>query len=152
MLYLVPETGSLEEVIASTTRAQIPFHNPKTIRDLILVTHAEPLCVAAVSEEIMLLLSRFASSVFPDELPLVLMSVPGVLYQPGWASMATAFPPAHFRDFTEATKRSGVLSPTAEILESRGKGALVAPVTTASSMSEDYQPSEPADGDDEAEY
>lgn len=151
MLYLVPETGSLDELTAVTSRSQIPFHNPKTVRDLILATHSEPIAVAAVSEEIMLLISRFATSVFPDELPLVLTSVPGVLYQPAWASLATAFPPAHFRDFSEATKRSGVLATDSATLESRDKGALVAPVPSPSTMSGSYEPSDDAETDDEAE-
>lgn len=147
MIYLIPDTGRTDEIVAVTSRTGIPLHNPKNAREFILATQADAIALVAVSEDLMLVLSRHANSFFPDELPLVLNSVPGLLYQPGWASMATVFPPAHFREFTEATKRSGVLATTAEGIESRDRGALLLDNRTASSMSEAGDQSADPEGD-----
>lgn len=152
MHYLIPDTGNTAEIAELTSRATIPLHNPKNLRDFILMTQTDPISVIAVSEDLMLILSRHAASIFPVELPVVLNSVPGLLYQHGWASMSTAFPPAHFRDFAESTKRSGILSTNAADLESRGKGALVLDSREPSAMV-DTVPLPEADTDhDEAEY
>lgn len=151
MHYLIPDTGNTDEIVAVTSRATIPLHNPKNIRDFILMTQTDPISVVAVSEDLMLILARHASSVFPNELPIVLNSVPGLLYQAGWASMGTAFPPEHFRNFAEATKRSGVLSTTSLDLESRGKGAMVLDSHEPSAMVEGFPLPESEDVHDEAE-
>lgn len=136
MLYLIPDTGRLDEIGQIASRTGIPLHNPKNVRDFILMTQADPIALVSIDEDVLLILSRHALSVFPDELPVVLQSVPGLIYQPGWASMGTVFPPAHFRDFEEMTKRSGVLSTDSATLESRGRGARLLDNRTASSMNE----------------
>lgn len=123
MHYLIPDTGDLSEIIEHTSRAGIPFHNPQTVRDLILATQGDPISVSAVPAALMGILTRHTASVFPDELPVVIMSVPGVLYQHDWASMGTTFPPAHYQTWAESTKRSGHMATTAEAVESRGRGS-----------------------------
>jgi len=151
VIYLIPETGVMDEISNLASRTGIPLHNPRNLRDFILSTSTDPIAIVAVDEDIMLILSRHAVSIFPDELPVVLQSVPGLIYQPGWASMGTVFPPAHFRDFEEMTKRSGVLSTNAVDLESRGRGTRLLNNRTASAMSPDTDTTVPEEDDhDEA--
>lgn len=153
MIYLVPDTGDTKELVTVTSRTGIPLHNPKNAREFILATQGDAIAVASVSEDLLLVLSRHASSFFPDELPLALLSVPGMLYQPGWASMATVFPPAHFREFVDATKRSGVLATDGPTVEARDRGALLIDRRTPSAMSGDELPADAEDLDhDTAEY
>lgn len=122
MIYLVPSNGDAATVTESTTRAGIPFFHAANVREYILGVEGKPLAVVAVDEETMLVLTRHATQLF-IELPSVITSVPGLMYDQSWMAMGTVFPPTHWKTFEEQTKRSGVLSVTPAQAESRGVGA-----------------------------
>nr|QYF49840.1 MAG: hypothetical protein 1 [Henan cysto-like virus] len=125
MHYLVPDTGDFAALQTIASRAQVPMLNPRNIRDYVLMTEGLPIAVVVIPEDVMLIATRHAASVFPTELPVVLHAVPGLIYPPGWASMAATFPPVHFRDFEATTKNSGLMATRPEDLEARGRGAAV---------------------------
>lgn len=124
-IYLIPDQGQMDEVSAQCSKAQIPLLNPKKVRDYILSTNGVPIAVCVVSENVMLVLTRHATTLFEGELPLVLHDVPGIVYHQGWMSMGTAFPPANWVEFEKATAKSGHMATTPETLEKRGLGASV---------------------------
>lgn len=124
-LYIIPDQGQMDAIAEQCSRAGVTLVNPKTVRELILATDSVPMGVAVVSEAVMLVIARHATMLFDRELPLVLHSVPGLVYPQAWMSLGTAFPPANWMEFVKSTAKSGVLSTTPEQLESRGVGARV---------------------------
>lgn len=134
MIYIVPANGDATELTALTSRAQIPFVQPANVREFILGIEGVPLGVMAVNEETLLVLSRHAAQLMV-ELPSVLTSVPGLMYDQSWMAMGTYFPPTHWKTFSESNKRSGVTSHTPDVLESRRVGA--------NSGSIDFDPNRP---------
>lgn len=125
MIYFVPDSGSHDRLVEQLSRAQIPFEAPGSIRDLILSTNNVPLAVCSVSDVMMGILARHATQFFSEELPLVLHDVPGVIYQSGWMTSGSVFPPANFTEFTRATAKSGLLSVTPEQMATRNVGTPV---------------------------
>lgn len=136
MIYLVPSNGDASFLTESTSRASIPFFQADKARDFILGTEGVPLGVVAVDEETMLVLTRHAAQLF-NELPSVITSVPGLMYDQAWMAMGTVLPPTHWKTFEEQTKRSGVLSVTPAQAQSRAIGANASMPVTAASLDED---------------
>lgn len=124
-IYIIPANGDASSVTEATSRATIAYFHAATVREFILGVEGLPIAVVSVPEEVLLVLTRHASQFFV-ELPSVLTSVPGIMYDQGWMTMGTVLPPTHWKTFEEQTKRSGVLATTPEKAESRGVGANVA--------------------------
>lgn len=124
-IYVVPANGHAKEISDAAARASIPFFQASTVREYILGCDGKTIAVVAVPEEVMLVLARHANQIF-TELPSVVTSVPGLMYDQSWMAMGTIFPPTHWKTFEEQMKRSGVLSTSPDMASSRNVGANVA--------------------------
>lgn len=135
-VYILPANGDASTITEATSRATISYFHAETVREFILGVEGLPIVVVSVPEEVLLVLTRHASQLFV-ELPSVLTSVPGIMYDQSWMTMGTVFPPTHWRTFEEQTKRSGVLSTTPEQAESRGIGANTATLSDYGSLQDE---------------
>lgn len=135
-IYIIPSNGDASAVTEATSRATIAYFHAATVREFILGVEGLPIAVVSVPEEVLLVLTRHASQFFV-ELPSVLTSAPGIMYDQSWMTMGTVLPPTHWKTFEEQTKRSGVLATTPEKAESRGVGANVATLSHDSADDED---------------
>lgn len=135
-IYIIPANGDASAVTEATSRATIAYFHAATVREFILGVEGLPIAIVSVPEEVLLVLTRHASQFFV-ELPSVLTSAPGIMYDQSWMTMGTVLPPTHWKTFEEQTKRSGILATTPEKAESRGIGANVATLSYGSSGEDD---------------
>lgn len=117
--YFIPAEGKMDDVAETLSRAGIPFANPQTVRELITNTSSS-VVVAAVPLPVLLLVSQHPEQYF-EEMPSVIHSAPGMLYQPEWQTTAALFAPMDWMEFERKTKRSGQTAYTPEQGEGRMK-------------------------------
>lgn len=120
-VYLIPPGGQLPELMEVLSKAKVQFHAFTRLREFLLVDHASPVVVGTLDATGLLVLNRYASSLV-DELPTVVMSVPGAAYTGEWMSLASAFPALDWIELRNKLAKSGHLALDPDQLESRGVG------------------------------
>lgn len=119
MIYLIPSVGDFKAVNEVVVTAGGTLATPQTVRELIIHDEMDvPFTVLAVTAEMLLVMNRFAKQVL-KEMPYVVMSVPGAVYDGEWTSLASAFPPMDFHDLARNMSKSGHLANTPEQLQAR---------------------------------
>jgi hypothetical protein len=121
-IYIVPSNGDFSEIQEIASRAGVELFTPQTIREFILQTHDIPFAIVAMGPDDMLALSRHAATLVP-EMPSVVASVPGLIYEGSWVSQATAFPSIDWSEMAKKMEKSGHLATTPEDLEKRDVGS-----------------------------
>nr|QYF49821.1 MAG: hypothetical protein 1 [Yunnan farmland cysto-like virus] len=122
-IYIIPSDGDFQQLTEVTTRAEVPLLTPQTLREFILATNGLSIAVVTMSAENMLVLSRHAATLV-DEIPTVVMSVPGAAYTGEWMMLASYFPPMDWIELERKLKKSGHMATTPGSLEKRTRQPL----------------------------
>nr|QYF49689.1 MAG: hypothetical protein [Guangxi cysto-like virus 2] len=122
-IYIVPHVGDFDKISEISKRARVEVATVNTVREFILATHGKPIMIAAVSSRDLMILARYASTLL-DEMPTVVISAPGLIYEGGWSTHATAFPPIDWTELEGKLSKSGTLATNPDDLEAvtRGRG------------------------------
>lgn len=143
-LYLIPNVGDFSRLADQAARAKVPLLTPSTIRELILTSAGENTAIASVKAEDLLVLNKYAPTLM-DEMPTIVMSVPGLIYSGEWMALASAFPSVDWMELERKISKSGHMATTPEDLPGRS-------TTRADERPRLYQtrpaPEEPSDVDD----
>lgn len=123
--YILPLVGEFDKISDLATRARVPVTTVSTIREYILATQDGTMHIVAVSSRDLMIMARHAQTLL-TEMPTVVISAPGLIYEGSWLTHATAFPAVDWTELEAKMLKSGTLSHTPEQLEdvtrSRGTG------------------------------
>lgn len=122
-IYIIPAAGNPSDLFDAATRARVPVIQVKTVRDYILGTHEVPLAIIVVPTEVLLVLNRHASTLL-SELPSAVFAVPGVIYDAGWNTYATAYPAVDASELMAKLSKSGRLANNPDELERQNEGSV----------------------------
>lgn len=117
-LYLIPNVGDFSRLADQAARAKVPLLTPSTIRELILTSSGENTAIASVRAEDLLVLNRYAPTLM-DEMPTIVMSVPGLVYSGEWMALASAFPSIDWVELERKISKSGHMATSPEDLPGR---------------------------------
>lgn len=122
-IYIIPAAGNPSDLLDAATRARVPVIQVKTVRDYILGTHEVPMAIVVVPTEVLLVLNRHASTLL-SELPSAVFAVPGLIYDAGWNTYATAYPAVDASELMAKLSKSGRLANTPDELERQNEGSV----------------------------
>lgn len=117
MIYLIPPIPGNQELVAMCGTAKVKLIEVDKLYRLIQATAEDGDIVAAVTEEALLLLSRYVTELLPS-LPEVVMAIPDVHYSAQWSIQATRFPARDYERFQLALLKPGHKKQTREDLQS----------------------------------
>lgn len=123
-IYIIPSTGNPEDLLTAASRARVPVIQVKTVREYILATHEVAMAIAIVPTEVLLILNRHASTLL-SELPSAVFAVPGLIYDAGWNTYATAYPAVDAGELMSKLAKSGRLATDPQKLQDQDQGALI---------------------------
>lgn len=122
-IYIIPASGNPADLLEAATRARVPVLQVKTVREYILGTHEVPMAIGVVPTEVLLVLNRHASTLLL-ELPSAVFAVPGLIYDSGWNTYATAYPAVDASELMAKLSKSGRLANTPDELERQNEGSV----------------------------
>jgi len=117
-VYIVPDAGDFSEITEVSKKAGVEIISAQTIRQLIMETASKPIVISSIRGQDLLVLNRHAPTLI-DELPTVVMSVPGIVYTGEWVSLASSFPAIDWTELASKLSKSGHLANTPEDLTKR---------------------------------
>lgn len=124
MIYLVPSEGDFSDLSDILKRAQIPLITPASIRQMILETAGSPISIVAASNEQLLVLNRHATQLL-EEVPSVVVGVPGLVYAGDWYTLASTFPPLDWSELEKKASKSGHTAHDLSAVEQRSVGSIL---------------------------
>lgn len=122
--YIVPQEGNFDALTELTQRAGVTQITPKALRELVIEDAQNSVLVGALNTEHILILNRYASQLL-EEVPTVVIGVPGLAYSGEWYTLAASFPPIDWSEFEKKLAKSGSTAYTKEDLEVRSVSAPV---------------------------
>jgi len=143
-IYLTPDLGDHKELSDLTSKSGLYFSHPETVRQLLIEINDHAHAVFAVKPDILLILTRHAAHLL-DEVPSVILSIPGLVYSAEWSIAATAFHGLDYVELRDKLAKSGVLAHSVVDLEKRDMGSLFsdANIIDAERTSVDSAPTDP---------
>lgn len=154
-VYLLPPVVETTDILAICKRSNVPFENFATIRELLLKPLNIPVVIGTIRPQDLLVLNRYAPTLV-EELPTVVISAPGAVYNGDWMALASALPAMDWRELETKLSKSGHTAYEGESLVKRNLGSpafetLEGPISlpSRSSQSRPLTRSKPVEQDEE---
>lgn len=120
-IYIIPEGVDNKDLSDTLARFGAPLLRPARLRDFILETQGAALTVSTLSVADLMVLNRHAATLL-DEVPTVVLSIPGALYTSEWMSVASALPAIDWIELGKKLQKSGHTANNVEQLGARARG------------------------------
>lgn len=118
-MYIVPQLGDTTIFVEKLKRSEVPFSLGKILGDTLREYNDDPVHVAFLTSNALHTLHRYAPELVHD-VPTVITSAPGLIYDGDWMSTSAAFPVVDYLEFEQKIKQSGATARNPHQLAVRG--------------------------------